>query len=162
MSKGIIKYIFLTTLLISTTNLSAAVLQQIQVANMLYNQDATSANPGMSPTSVLVKGFVTGASSPCYTSTIAYQGSVSINTGTGQSCTAAIATMTFTPVAIATVGATYTAPATVTLNSNFTQQLLIEQTPKAGSTSYGPVFDPTNGIVVTPGTVTINVQSDRF
>lgn len=160
MAKGIVKSIVLTALLIIATNVSAAIYQQIQVANMLYNQDATGANPGMSPTSVLVKGFVSGSGTACYSATIPFQSSISITTGTGQACSTAIATMTFTPVAIATVGTAYTAPATLTLSNNFTQQLLIQQTPKAGAVSFGPVFDATNGVVVTPGTVTVSVQAD--
>lgn len=159
MYKGIIKSTLLAASLILTTNASAGLLQQIQIANMLYNQDATGSNPGMSTTAVLVKGFTNGASTACFTATIGYQGSISFATGTGQTCTTAVTTVTFTPVATAIVGIAYTAPATVTLNNSFTQQLLIEQTPMSGSTSYGPVFDTTNGTVATPGTITIDVQS---
>lgn len=162
MKKRILSIALVTAFMAVTTGANAAILQQIQIANMLYNMDATSSNPGVTPDSVVVKLFTAAApSTACYTATIAYQSSVSITTGTGQACTAAAATMTVAPVASATVGTVYTAPATYTFNADYTQQILIQQKPDLASpsTQYGPVFDTTNGLVTTPGTAVVLNQS---
>lgn len=146
-------------LILLGTNANAAILQQIQIANMLYNQDATGANPGLTTDPVLVKFFTNGSANPCYSATVPFQGAIAVTSGTGQACSAAITTVSFTPVASAVVGTIYNAPTNATLTSEYTQQLLIQQTTKSGNTSYGPIFDTTNGLVTTPGSVTIDTQS---
>lgn len=157
--KRIIISTFGIAMIAFTSNVAAALLQQIQVANMLYNQDATNSNPGLTTCPVLVKFFTSGATTACYTTTVPYQGAISVATGAGQPCGTAVAVISLTPVAAPNIGTLYTAPANVTLNTDYTQQLLIQQAAKNGNISFGPVFDTTNGTVVTPGTVSVDVQS---
>lgn len=147
--------------LIFAGTLLAANLQQFNVANTLHNQDATGGAVGQTGTSVTVSFWTNGASSACYTTTIAYNGSTTVTTGTGNPCAAAVTTIKFAPVASTQVGTLYTAPSNFTPTvGQFLTQIDIVQTPELASplTSYGPVFDATNGLVVTPGTVTISAQ----
>ncbi len=161
--KKIITTILASAVLVLTTSASASTLQQIQIANMLYNFDGTAGNPGVTASSVVVKLYTGGAFvTPCYTATIPYQSDVSITVGTGQSCTALVTGMSVAPVASATAGILYTAPSNVTVNADYTQQFMIEQSADSFAqgllTSHGPVFDTTNGLVATPGTVLVGSQ----
>jgi hypothetical protein len=147
-----------------STAASAAPLQQIQVANMLYNQDATAI--GVTATSVTVKFFAAGGATPCQTVTLPFQGVQTVLTGTGNACTAKVATIQVAPVASPTVGALYTAPATYTVTgTDYDIQLMIQQKDMIpfhhgyAATYFGPVFDTTNGLVATPGTAVIVSQS---
>ena len=129
---------------------SASPIQQIYVSNMLWNQNATAAAQGLTPTAVVV-AFHNGGASACFTTTLAFQGATTILVGTGQPCVAAVTTVSMTPVAgpAGTIYATPTAAAVP--GANYSTQILIDN-------KTDPIFDTTNGKISTQGAVQATIQ----
>jgi hypothetical protein len=127
-----------------------APIQRIDIVNLLWNENATNAVPGLSPTSVLV-AFNNGSTKPCFTTTLAFQGAATVLAGSGQACVAAVTSVTITPVA-GPAGTVYAAPADTSINGAYyaTQMIINDKT--------DPVFDSTNGAVKTQGTVQVSSQ----
>jgi hypothetical protein len=131
-----------------TSSAFSAPIQQVNVTNMLWNANATSGVPGITPTSI-VANFYNGGTKPCFTITIAFKGSTTVQAGTGLPCVTAITSVSFTPVA-GPVGAVYTTPPDTAINgSYYTTQLIVQN-------GTDPVFDTTNGAVKTEGVVSIS------
>jgi len=141
--------------LLASINLSAATLQQFVIVNQLSNPNATNGVAGQTSTAVLINFYLSGGGAPCQSLTLNYNNSTTVSTGTGFSCTTAVTSITFTPVASA-VGTTYAAlsPFTPTVGK-FITQISINEHSGSGN---DPVFDTTNGLTVTPGTAAISTQ----
>jgi hypothetical protein len=130
-------------ILASSLTFAANPIQRIDVVNMLWNPNGTSGVAGLSPTSVIV-AFNNGGVKPCSTTTLAFQGAVTVLAGTGQACVAAITSVTITPVA-GPAGTVYSAlPDTPITSSHYTTQIMINN-------KIDPIFDSTNGAIKTQG-----------
>ena len=131
-------------------NQSRSIIQQISITNMLWNPNGTGGAAGLTQTSV-VAAFNNGGSHPCYTTTLAFQGFINVQVGTGQACVAAVTSVSLTPVA-GPAGTVYAAPSDVSINGlYFTNQIITDD-------NTDPVFDTTNGAVKTQGTVHVAYQ----
>lgn len=143
--------LFAFAILASTQVFAANPVQRIDVVNMLWNPNGTAGAQGLSPTSVVV-AFNNGGAKPCFTTTLAFQGSTTVLAGTGQACVAKVTTVTFTPVA-GPAGTVYATPGSAT-NINgafFTTQLIV-------GNGTDPQFDATNGAVKTQGVISVTSQ----
>jgi hypothetical protein len=128
--------------LIALTNTALAAnapIQRVDVVNML-------GVAGGSATSVVVS-FYNGVSTPCYTKTLAYLGAITVWAGVGQVCVSPITSVNVTPV-VGSSGAIYETPASPTniSGTQYSTQITISQ-------NTSPVFDPTNGSLLLPGTI---------
>jgi hypothetical protein len=131
-------------------NSAGSTIQQITVNNMLWNNNSPSQKPGLTPTSIVV-AFNNGGANPCFKTTLAFQGSVTVKVGQGQPCIAAVTSVSFAPVA-GPVGAVYATPANEPVNgAYFTTQMLVEN-------GTDPVFDTTNDVVTSQGVMQITTQ----
>ena len=140
----------LLAIVVSSHAFAAAPIQRIDVVNMLWNQNATAAAPGLTPTSVLV-AFHNGGGTPCFTTTLAFQGSTTVLAGTGQTCVAAITTVSVTPVA-GPAGTVFATPSAVAITSTYyASQIIVNN-------KTDPIFDATNGAIKTQGVVQATVQ----
>lgn len=116
-----------------------APIQRIDIANLLSN------GGGISSTAVSLE-FTNGGSTPCFTTTLPYQGVITVWAGMGQACTTAITNLTITPLA-GDFGVIYNPPNPLTIsNSPYLTQITISQ-------NTAPTFDPTNGTLLSTGTV---------
>jgi hypothetical protein len=135
---------------IDQENAVGSTIQQITVNNMLWNNHSPSQKPGLTSTSIVV-AFNNGGANPCFKTTLAFQGSVTVKVGQGQPCIAAVTSVSFTPVA-GPVGPVYAAPANEPVNgAYFTTQMLVEN-------GTDPVFDTTNAVVTSQGIIQITTQ----
>lgn len=129
---------------------AAGPLQRIDVVNLLWNSNASNGVQGLTPTSVLV-AFNNGGTKPCFSTTLLFQGSTTLLSGTGQPCSTAVTSITFTPVS-GPAGLVYAAPAAYTVNTAyFGTQLYL-------SNGTDPIFDTTNGAVRSQGSVAVTAQ----
>jgi hypothetical protein len=148
------KWIFIYALgvLIASARLFAGnvPIQRIDVANLLSN--TTGGASGASVTSVVVD-FLNGGATPCFTTTLAFQGTVSIWAGIGQTCIAPITSIAITPLPSA-LGLIYDTPASpFTINGSFySAQITIIQ-------GTAPTFDPNNGALVSTGALQTTMVS---
>ncbi len=136
--------------------------QLIQLTNNLYNSEASTA--GVTPSSALVQLY-TGSSVLCDSRTVAYQSTLTIQPGmtgsvTGHTtCTSnqKITSVSATPIIANTaVGAIFTAsPVSFTVTNSTGISLLSLKMKPANGSDYAPVFDATNGVIVTSGTPTL-------
>ncbi len=125
-------------------------IQEITITNTLWNEHATGGAAGLTKTSIIA-AFNNGGNTPCFTTTLAFDGSTTIQVGIGQPCVAAVTSIAITPVA-GPAGTVYAAPANVTIDgSNFATQIVV-----ADGTD--PVFDTTNGAVKTQGVILVTSQ----
>lgn len=140
----------LLAVLASASVFAASPIQRIDVVNMLWNPNGTGGVPGLTPTSIVV-AFNNGGSRACVTTTLAFQGATTVLAGTGQACTAAITSVSITPIA-GPAGTVYAAPADIPItNSYYATQIIINN-------KTDPIFDATNGAVKTAGAVQATVQ----
>lgn len=136
---------FISTQLCAAAN---APIQRIDVVNIL-------GTPGSSQTDVVVNFYNDGVSTPCYTAKLPFNGAATVLVGTGYNCAALVNTLSVTPKSgpIGTLP-TYEAPIypTYISTTNYLNQITVsENTP--------PVFDPSNGGLLAPGTIKTNVVS---
>jgi subtilase family serine protease len=142
----------------------SAATQIIQIANSLDNSEASS--PGVTKSDAVFK-FYTGSSVLCDSRIVTYGGFLTVQPGvsgsaTGHtSCTStqAITSITATPIiANVTIGPVFgTSPVSYTVMhaTGVIQALLKLKAPTTVNnvtTDYAPIFDSTNGKIVTPGT----------
>lgn len=135
---------FLITLLVSTNLYASSPIQRIDIVNMLSNLGG-----GVTQTPVQVV-FSNHESASCYTTILAYNAVLSVFIGAGQPCISPITGMTITPIdQNAAVSTIYLAPSPISISSGYyyTQLSITENA--------APTFDPSNGQVLTPGTVTL-------
>lgn len=137
-------------LLLASANLNATAnspVQRIDVANLLWN-NVIGGNGGSTKVAVIAD-FANGGSIPCFSTTLASQGSITVWAGQGQPCTTAITSVTITPLdSPSGLGTVYQAPPDTPINTSLysTQLSVIQNT--------APVFDPENGALISPGTST--------
>lgn len=139
--------------LIASTNLFAlanAPIQRVDVVNQLWNNLA-GGDGGLTNTAVILT-FNNGGLSPCFTTTLAFQASITVLAGIGQACVSPVTDITITPLETA-IGLVYQMPPDITLYAQYySSQILISQLSP-------PVFDPANATILAPGstfTTTIN------
>ncbi|CEG56356.1 hypothetical protein [Legionella fallonii] len=136
-----------------STNLFAlanAPMQRIDVVNLLWNS-AVGGNGGLTNTAVTLS-FYNGASKPCFTTTLQFQGAVTVWSGVGQNCVAPVTDIAITPIA-GPIGLVYQAPAdSIISTSYYSTQLVVGQ-------FTAPVFDPTNATLMAPGTVLATITN---
>lgn len=129
----------------------APFLQVIQIVNMLSNSVIT--NPGMTPTSVTVAFTDSVTSKICWSTILTFQSDFTIRTGAKQGCLNPVSQVTITPIAVGGVLNTYSGPLTVPIDlTKYSTQITIVQ-------NAAPVFDTTNGLISTPGTMQVNQQA---
>jgi len=127
--------------LFATTN---APMQRIDVINLLWN--GAGGTKGISQSAVTVS-FENNSPTPCFTSTLAFQGSMTVWVGVGQHCVTPVTSITITPIARSDIGLVYDTPATINIsNSLYSAQILVSQ-------NIAPVFDPFNGAILSTGTL---------
>lgn len=125
-------------------------LQTVQIINFLSNTALT--NQGMTPTAVTIKFFNDTSGKACWTTTLAYQADFTLHSGLGQNCPTAITSLSVTPILVSNVLQTYSGPYTINLDmTKYAYQINIVQ-------DVAPVFESTNGLVKTPGTITAQLQ----
>lgn len=142
MKKWIISIAFLTSTISPQLFAQAnAPIQRIDVVNLLSN------GGGVTQTSVVV-AFGNEGALPCFSTTLAFQGAITVWAGTGQSCVSPITNVTVTPLAASSdVPVVYEPPPPITVNATlYSTQILINQ-------NTSPIFDTTNGTLITTGTV---------
>lgn len=121
-----------------------APIQRIDVVNLLSNGGSV-----ITQTPVVIT-FTSGGASSCFSTTLAYQGAITVLAGAGQPCVTAITNIIITPIAnplgFALAYDDQSAPSS-DINTSFysTQMLVNQKTP--------PVFDPGNGALLVPGSV---------
>ncbi len=145
-------YTALSILSISTNlfALANAPIQRIDVVNLLWNS-AVGGNGGLSNTAVTV-AFNNGGLKPCFTTTLPFQGSITVWAGIGQTCVAPINDIAITPIA-GPLGLVYQAPADSTITTTYySTQMVIGQ-------FTAPVFDPTNATLLSPGSVLATITN---
>lgn len=121
-----------------------APIQRIDVVNLL-------GAGGSVPTSVTV-AFENGVATPCFTTTLPYQGTITVWAGAGQTCGLPIINVVVTPASGAG-GTVYSSPNPVAVSSNYyLTQLAISQ-------NTAPIFDPNNGALLMAGTTQIGMMS---
>lgn len=135
-------------LVIASTKLFAtpgAPIQRIDLANILSNAG------GITETSVLASFTENNATTPCYQTTLAFNQVMTVWVGANQSCTMPITSLSITPVADANGNApVYLAPDVYPIASTyFSTQITISQ-------NTAPTFDPSNGSVLSFGTVNLS------
>lgn len=150
--KKIACFVSLLCLMFSTTVLAdTAYLQIIQLVNFLANTSAAST--GMTPTSVTVQFYDDASGKACWSTVLAYQADFTLRAGQGQACNTAVHQVTITPVMVASLLQTYTGPYTFNIDTTkYSNQIMILQ-------DTAPVFNTANGLVTTPGTIKVDVQS---
>ena len=115
------------------------------MVNLLSN------NGGITSTAVVV-AFENGGSAPCFTTTLAFQGAITVWAGIGQACVTTVTSITITPVA-GLGGMIYEPPNDLTINGLlYSTQIVISQ-------NTAPVFDVSNGSLISSGTVLATIQS---
>ncbi|MBA3660320.1 MAG: hypothetical protein H0W64_01185 [Gammaproteobacteria bacterium] len=125
-------------------------IQSIQVVNLLAN--TTLPDPGMTPTTIIVK-YYNNASYPCWVSTLSYQQDTAIHAGPTQGCVTKVNMVEITPLLVGEKLRTYQGPVQVQVDtSKYASQITVVQ-------NQAPVFDPSNGLIVTPGTIKAKVQA---
>lgn len=150
----IISLIFTLSPIITFANpqpsLGATYLQVIQIVNFLSN--TSIADPGMTPTSVVVQFYDSATSKVCWTTSLAYLGDFTLHSGPGQNCTGLINQIKVTPNNVATLLQTYTGPYTINVDTTkYSSQITVTQ-------ATAPVFDTASGLVATPGTINADIQ----
>lgn len=126
------------------------ITQSLQVINLLANTNLT--DPGMTTTPVVVK-YYNGYEYPCWVSTLGYQTDTTVHAGPGLGCGANITEVIVSPMVVAEKLHTYKGPNVITLDpTKFSYQLTILQ-------DKPPIFDSQSGLVISPGTVKIHLQS---
>ena len=136
-----------------STNLFAlgnAPIQRVDVVNLLWNS-AAGGNGGLTNTTVTV-AFNNGGVKPCFTTTLPFQGAITVLAGIGQACVAPVNDIAITPLA-GPIGLVYQAPADATITTTYySTQIVIGQ-------FTAPVFDPTNATLLSPGTVLATITN---
>ncbi len=128
-----------------------AYLQVIQLVNFLANTAAAST--GMTPTSVTVQFYDDASGKACWSTVLAYQADFTLRAGQGQACNTAVHQVTVTPVMVAGLLQTYTGPFTFNVDTTkYSNQIMLSQ-------DTAPVFNTANGLVATPGTIKVDIQS---
>lgn len=136
--------ILVSTKLFATAN---APIQRIDVVNMLSNNGSQ-----VTQTSVVL-AFENGGSTPCFTTTLAFQAATTVWAGTDQACGAGITGVTISPVAGPAGIVVYNAPTPPTLNSSlYSTQMIISQ-------NTAPLFDASNGLIIAAGTAQVTTLS---
>lgn len=129
----------------------ATYLQVIQIVNFLSNINLS--NPGLTPTSVTIQFIDSVTNKACWSSSLAYLADFTIRSGAGQNCPNLISEIKVTPIVVASVLQTYSGPYTIAIDpTKYSSQITINQ-------ATAPVFDSTNGLVTTPGTITADIQA---
>lgn len=152
MKKNKVNYTALFLLSISTNlfALANAPIQRIDVVNLLWNNTA-GGDGGLTNTSVTV-AFNNGGVKPCFTTTLPFQGAITVSAGIGQACVAPINDIAITPLA-GPIGLVYQAPASAAITTSYySTQLVIEQ-------FTAPIFDPTNATLLSPGSVIATIAN---
>ena len=125
---------------------AGAPIQRIDVVNLL--------GVGATQTPVTL-AFVNAGLNPCFTTTLNFQGAMTLWIGTNQACSTAVTDMTITPLpGFNGVDINYAAPMyPVAINGNlYSTQITISQKTE-------PVYDPGNGELLIPGTIQTAVQN---
>lgn len=145
------KWIVSTALfaLVVSTQLFAAAnapIQRVDVVNLL------GAIGGATPTSVVV-AFKNDLGVSCLTTTLPYQGAISVLAGKGQTCGSVVTSLSVTPMD-GSMGAVYETPISPTpiSSSLYSTQAIISQ-------YSAPSFDPNSGELVSPGTLQVGTVS---
>jgi|GEM_PF-4935737 len=134
----------------ATVCAASAPIQRIDVSNLLSSGGSGSGDATLTAVEI---SFDNGGATPCYTTTLAFSGTVTVYAGADEACVAPIQWITVTPIA-GPVGLVYEAPLypTVIDKEFYLAQLVVTQdTP--------PTFDPFNGALVSPGTATVSSSS---
>jgi hypothetical protein len=118
-----------------------APIQRIDIVNLLWNDVAGV--PGSTDTPILI-AFYNGGTIPCYTTTVPFRAAITVWAGIGQACITPVSDLTITPVANPVV--TYAPAVIATLSGGYyvTELTVSQNSP--------PLFDPSNGAVLAPGT----------
>ncbi len=135
--KGILSHTLLGLVFSHSLLAGNAPIQRIDVVNLL-GANGSVATP-------VTFSFENGPTTPCYTTTLPYQGRITVWAGVGLACIAPITNIVVTPV-VGPSGTVYSAPNPVSINTNYylNQVTVSENAP--------PTYDPTNGALLLPGT----------
>ena len=152
------KWVIVTVLfsIIASINLFAAnaPIQRIDVANLLWNS-AIGGSGGITPTSVQVV-FQNNNPKPCYTTTLPFQGAITIWAGIGQTCVTPVTSITITPIASTSspipVYSAPTNPTTIINSGYYSTQVIISQ-------FIAPTFDPNDGALLSVGVSQVTAAS---
>jgi hypothetical protein len=152
------KWMIITVLFsfFASINLFAAntPIQRIDVVNLLWNS-AIGGSGGVTPTSVQVV-FQNSNPKPCLTTTLPFQGAITVWAGIGQTCVTPVTSVTITPVAsVSSPVPVYVAPAnpTTSISSTYySTQIMVSQ-------NIAPIFDPNAGALLSVGVFQVTATS---
>lgn len=147
MKKKMVPYAIFT--LIVSSNLFAspgAPIQRIDVTNLLWNTTSSKTQ------TAVVLTFDNGGSAPCFTTSLNFQGTMTLLAGADYACNTPIKSVTITP-SMGTIGMIYDGPITNIISSGFyLTQINISQ-------NTSPVFDPSNGAIDSTGTMRLTTTT---
>lgn len=124
--------------------------QSIQVINLLANSHL--ADPGMTPTAILVKYF-NGGKEPCWMNQLPFRNDVTIHSGPTQGCIEKVNKIIISALPVADKLKTYQGEITVDIDTNkYANQLTVGQ-------EQAPIFDKDSGLVADSGTLKVNIQA---
>jgi hypothetical protein len=126
-------------------------IQSVHVVNLLANSVIPDA--GMTKTPITIR-YYNGNQWPCWSYTVNYQDDYTIHAGPNTGCVAKVDQVVIEPVLVADKLHTYVTPDRVYLDtSKYSSHIVVTQ-------DQAPIFDTQSGLVTTPGTMRIQVQTD--